>query len=46
VRLLHQIYRMQDHAPIAGGEVVALLIDKATRRSIPIPDFLMRADPG
>ena len=42
IRLLHQIYRLQDHAPIAGAELVAVLIDKATRRAIAVPEFLTR----
>jgi acyl-CoA thioester hydrolase len=46
IRLQHQLYRLPDHEPIAGAEVVAMLIDMGTRRSVPMPDFLDPAAAG
>ena len=42
VRLHHEMVRASDHAPVVTGEVVALVMDLATRKAVPLPDTALR----
>ena len=42
VRLHHEMVRASDHAPIVTCEVVALVMDLATRKAVPLPETALR----
>ena len=46
ILLRHQLCRMPDNAPIASGEVTALLIDMQTRRSVEMPALVSTSGKG